>query len=300
VTPRRYSYSAFGLGVASTLPLPELVAGDGSADVDVELGPRMTRPDMPRAPRAETIVGADEWQLTFDDVGVITVRGGSRIDVRPIAGVQARSIRLAVLGPAMGVLLQQRGFLVLHASVVDIGGRAVAFLGASGWGKSTMAAALHARGHRLVADDLAAVRIGRDGPEVHSGFPQMKLWPDAVRELGHDPAALPRLERGFEKRARRVREGFATQTRLRLARVFLLDEGPAVSVTPLAPRDAFIALVSHTYGIQWLHGLSGRGQFRDRTEVVRNVPVDRLTRPWNLAALGPVVSRVEAEVESHA
>jgi hypothetical protein len=53
-----------------------------------------------------------------------------------------RTAALWVLGPAMGVLLQQRGVLVLHASAVTMDGGVVAFLGHSGWGKSTMAAAM--------------------------------------------------------------------------------------------------------------------------------------------------------------
>lgn len=297
---RPYNYRAFGLGITSTLPLPELLPGDGGADVAIEDGPRVSRREMPRGGVAETMTADDEWRLAFDDVGVVTIRAGRRIEVRPLPGVQARSIRLAVLGPAMGVLLQQRGFLVLHASVVDIGGRAAAFLGASGWGKSTLAAALHARGHQLVADDLAAVRIGPGGPEVHAGFPHMKLWPDAVMQLGQDPSALPRLERGFEKRARRVDAGFTARSALPLGRVFLLAEGATVDVTRLTPREAFLALVCHTYGIQWLHPVSGGAQFGERSEVVRRVSVHRLQRPWDLAALGQVVSRVEEELESNA
>jgi hypothetical protein len=46
--------------------------------------------------------------------------------------------------------------LALHASVVDVDGRAVAFLGASRQGKSTLAAALARRGHTLLSDDCCA------------------------------------------------------------------------------------------------------------------------------------------------
>lgn len=58
-----------------------------------------------------------------------------------------------------------RGFEVLHASAIEHEGRAIAITGPSGAGKSTVAAALLARGCRLVADDVLAL----DGTTAHSG-----------------------------------------------------------------------------------------------------------------------------------
>jgi serine kinase of HPr protein (carbohydrate metabolism regulator) len=65
------------------------------------------------------------------------------------------------------VLLQQRGRLVLHASAVTVDLGVVAFMGGPGWGKSTMAAAMYARGHSIVADDVTAVRADKAHPVVH-------------------------------------------------------------------------------------------------------------------------------------
>ena len=293
-----YSYLAYGLGIASTFRLPELLAGDGKADVEIQhtaaLAPGSLAPTVPAAART----GPNEWQLTYDDLGVLTVRNGREIELAPIRGAPPRAVRHAVLGPAMSVLLHQRGFLVLHASVVEIGGRAVAFLADSGAGKSTLAAALHARGHALVADDVAAVRVGPDGPVVYPAFPQLKLWPDAATALGRDAASLPRVEPGYEKRAQRVREGFATHAALPLARLYLLAAGSDVEITPLRPHEAFLALARHAYGIQRMDGVSVVPQFQDRSEVVRRAPVHQLTRPWDLATTAIVVERIERDLES--
>ena len=97
-------------------------------------------------------------------------------------------LRLYLLGPALALLLHQRGFLVLHASAVSLDGGVVAFLGHSGHGKSTTAATLHARGAAIVADDVVAVDLGAPGgPAALPGFPLLKLWPDAVTALGENP-----------------------------------------------------------------------------------------------------------------
>lgn len=295
-------YTAFGLGISSSLPLPELLPGSGGADVEIRRarGGRSLGAASSTDDDAATMVSPNEWRLFFGDVGEVTVRDGREIVVTARPRVDARTLRLAVLGPAFGVLLQQRGFLVLHASVVEIGGAAVAFLGDSGQGKSTLAAALHARGHPLVADDFAAVRLDGEGPAVHAGFPQFKLWPDAAKALGRDVRRLPRLDRGWTKRAARIAHGFSSLERLPLAGVVLLDVGDAVALAPVAPHDAFLALVRYTYGITWLHDVSGLAQFRDRREVAARVPVRRLTRPWQLGALDDVVTLIEREFAPHA
>ena len=69
------------------------------------------------------------------------------------------------------MLLQQRGYLVLHASAVAAGGTAVAFLGHAGWGKSTTAAALYAQGYGLVTDDVLAVEMSSGRLMVPPGEP---------------------------------------------------------------------------------------------------------------------------------
>jgi HPr serine kinase-like protein len=296
----QHSYLAFGLGIKSALRLPELLPGDGRADVEIHRSAPLAPNSLGPEENADTMVAPNEWRLTYDDVGVLTIRDGRRIELAPLRGVSARTVRLTLLGPAMAVLLHQRGFLVLHASVVEIAGQAIAFLGESGAGKSTLAAALHARGHKLLADDVAAVRIGPNGPEVYAGFPQLKLWPDALGALGRDAKPLPRVEPHFDKRAHRIREGFAQRDAFPLAQLHVVEEGPAVEITRLPLADAFLALVRHAYGIQRLDGVSGAGHFHARSEIVERVPAYRLSRPWDLGMMGTVVERVERGVESNA
>lgn len=172
-----HSYLAFGLRIASALRFPELLAGDGSAEVEIHLAAPLPPGSLARQTSIETLVAPNEWRLTYGDVGVLTVRDGRRIELAPVDGASRRTVRLALLGQGMAVLLHQRGFLVLHASAVEIAGRAVAFLGDSGSGKSTLAAALHERGHRLVADDVVAVRIGPQGPRSTRAFRSSSCGP---------------------------------------------------------------------------------------------------------------------------
>jgi hypothetical protein len=89
-------------------------------------------------------------------------------------------------GPVAAAAALLRGYLVLRAAAVSIGGRAVALCGGSAAGKSSLAAALGQRGHSVLAD---AVTVISTDPN-HGGFivaplaPELQLWPDSVRELG--------------------------------------------------------------------------------------------------------------------
>jgi len=74
----------------------------------------------------------------------------------------------------------------LHGSVVARGGRAVAILGDSGAGKSTIAARAVAAGWDLVADDLVAWQTSG---EVSAGSGYVRLLGDAAPDAGTDDTA---------------------------------------------------------------------------------------------------------------
>ncbi len=161
-----FVYTAYGLGIHSALPLPELVAAQSACDVVVRLA---AEDYVPLGIRADTwcvhITPEDAW-LAFDRVGMFRVRNGRAILVTPANGVDERLLQLNLVGLVLAVLLYQRGLLVLHASAVRVGRYAVAFMAESGQGKSSTALALHTRGHGMIAAARVrhlAERIARGG-----------------------------------------------------------------------------------------------------------------------------------------
>src|SRR5437867_2210878 len=145
----------------------------------------MASPD-PRWSDAQTV--EDEIVLEWQAVGRFTIRPRRRVKVEPARETAAAVVREFVRGPVAAVCLRQRGLLVLHGSAVKLYGRAVVFCGASGWGKSTLAGALHQRGHPLLADDYAAIRVGVRRASLHVSATGLKLWPDSARALGFEAA----------------------------------------------------------------------------------------------------------------
>jgi hypothetical protein len=99
-------------------------------------------------------------------------------------------VSVLAAGTLMAFRLFMSGHLVLHASAVRINGRGLAFVGASGMGKSTMASLMCADGAALITDDVALITINRDNALVTPGAIESRLRPAAsqVTELFTSPA----------------------------------------------------------------------------------------------------------------
>jgi hypothetical protein len=286
-----FSYYAYGLGIHSTLPLPEFLAAPVGDDVSVRVQ-RNGHPALGASgPQWRFRVTPEEAILPFKDVGVFVVRGGREIHVMPAPGADDDLIRLYIVGTIMAALLYQRGLLVLHASAVEVKGGVIAFLGASGWGKSSIAAALYARGHGLVADDVAAVDLSKATSTVIPALPQIKLNPEVASSLGYERESLCLLHPLEEKRGLRLTHGFAHRP-LPLRRVYVLAKDTAYAIEPIRPSEAMVELVRHSYPTRLLQP-GGPSHFRQCARLVKDIPIYRLKRSSAIAALPDLAQLVE-------
>jgi hypothetical protein len=297
-----YAYVAYGLGIHSATPLPELVPRAVAADVVIAPGEVEPLPLEAVSEDHQFWAGVGQACHVFKGIGAFWVCEGRDIIFAPAPSADERVLRLSLLGPAMALILVQRGQYVLHASAIAIAGRAVAFLGDYGWGKSTTAAALHARGHEMLTDDVTAIHMGSELPRVVPSFPQFKLWPESAAALGAPPETLPLLHPQLEKRACRVTRGFA-QTPLPLECLYILDEGGALESEPCAPQEALQALMQHWYGArfgkQLLQVIDLATHFQQCVTLVNQVSVRRLHRPPCLSALPDLARFIEDDLALH-
>jgi len=294
------NYLAYGLSIASEIALPELVASVAPADVLIRYGP-VDQSGLTPPPPGDSTGRADahETVLLFEPAGAFCIRGGQEIviDRKPAAADSA--VRLYLLGPVLAVLLHQRGLIVLHASATIIGGEAVAFVAEKGTGKSTLAAAFHARGHGIVADDLVPVDVDTPtGPMVHPGFPQLKLFPEAAAQLGDCGTDLPKLLDDYDKRARRSDRDFP-QHQLPIRRVYVLRNGEEERIEPMAGQAAFAQIVRHSFVLPLLQATNTQGiHFRQAVRLASLLKVQTLHRRRSLSLLPEVVRMVEADCEA--
>jgi hypothetical protein len=294
-----HRYTAYGLSIASDIALPELLEAPGAVKPIVRI--RLGKVDRPAEskPVGVSLLWARPGDacLTYDGAGLYHVIGGREIVIDLAPDADERAVRLFLLGPALAILLHQRELLVLHASAVSVNGQVAAFAAEKGEGKSTFAAAMHTRGHPLVTDDLLPVDL-RDPRQllVQPGFPQLKLMPEAAAQLSAQPDELPRLHPDFEKRAQSARQNFPREP-LPLSRIFILESAETDSIDVIPPQQRFVELVRHSYLAQIL-GVTGEAavHFRQVVTLAQRVPVLRLRRRRQIAALPDAARMVEVEI----
>ena len=150
----------------------------------------------------------------------------------------------------MAVILYQRGMCVLHASVIEAQGTAIAFLGHIGAGKSSTAAAFYARGHRILNDDNAAIQMCSGTPLVVPGFPYIKLFPAIASSLGFQIGDLRILHETQVKLAGPVHSGFSDRP-LPLRTIYVLGRDHSKDMTRLSPLNATMQLIRNSVPTRW-------------------------------------------------
>jgi len=293
-------YSIYHLTLDSDMPLPELNESMGPADVTFRRG-RIDGFDRWAIEEGGRRVQAsrDRIGIFWEEAGACLIEGGRSIMIDALPGVEDDVVRLMLLGPAIALLLQQRGVTVLHASSVSVDGQGVAFVGEKGWGKSTLAAALHEQGCPLISDDLAVLGQDREVITIQSGPPAFKLWPEALEAVGARAHDLPRLHPSVEKRSRRV-ERMGAPHAVPLLAVFVLGYGPAPAVEPLGSVEALRALFPHWYGVRFgpevFEALGPRNHLLQCTHLARHVHCARLVRRRGLDGLADTARRVQEHI----
>ena len=124
-------------------------------------------------------VGRTNERLVAEWIGVarlVSTRDGSIHELAFEPHVSERERVKLGRGTARLLLAQLSGAIGLHASAVDVGGQAIVFVGRSGQGKSTLAAAFVARGAKLLADDAVLLS---PAPPFHVEPTEQDHWLDA-------------------------------------------------------------------------------------------------------------------------
>ena len=289
------TYSAYGLCIASEVPLREFLREDNSR-VDAAVHYRKDQ----RLPAWTQQVAMRDYYLDinrecarfwFKDTGAFVVTGGTSIDVFPVADSDERLTGLYIEGMITAMLLYQRGLCVLHASVVQIGNCVVAFLGPVGAGKSSLAAAMHSRRNPLISDDNAAIRIAGDTAIVAPAYPYLKLFPAIADTLGYKNGDVRELHPSLKKIG-----GAATRDFIRgpkqLHRLYFLRRDQPAEIQPLESAQLMLELIRNSVPTRW--GVAGDEEHLRRcSAVARRIEAFTVRTFDTLETLPDLAERIE-------
>lgn len=300
-----HSYLIGGLRVSSELELAGAIPFRASEPpVDVTIRRRIVPADLDRASATGPTwaMANGRFLLRVPRLARFLMTDGREMAFESEPGVADRDTAVFALGSAFGILLHQRGTLVLHGAAVAKNGRSLAICGASGAGKSTLAAALCEQGYSLLADDVCAVRVsaGRSDTE-RNGLPavfpdgrSLKLWQQAIEHLGLSARRGGAVRDAFEKYY--IDPPAAHAAPAPLAAIYILQEARL-------PHEAGIEALELPDAMRALEGAVWRPRLRESiaqpkqalTQVaalLRDAAVFRLIRPRGFELMGETVARL--------
>lgn len=293
--PEPFHYKHSGLHVASQIELPEwdaFVCEKGEPDVRILL----SDVPCPECPADGSVAVGETLRFAVEGIGGWQVEDGHTIWLHPGLTADLPELRLFTLGSAWGALGYQRGFAMWHGSAVERDGSTVLLCGDAGAGKSTLAARLCADGARLVADDLSRVETADGKTVIHPSSARIKLWRDAIENLGWEDRIVQRDYYREDKFHCSAPAHHAGSQPVPLSKIVVLTEGQQVRRQRLAGAAALEAVMQGTiYRPQMLDKLDGwSAQGALTTRALANCPVYLLERPKKFAAQDEVVAQVES------
>lgn len=191
--------------------------------------------------------------LRFPALGDFQVRlGAPEVICIPAPGTSIESCRQLFANQVRPLSLGMAGHVVLHASAVEVGGNAILFVGASGLGKSTLAASFAKHGGRLIADDGLEVERRGDEHWVLPSDPSFRLWVDSEQALVDLTVPVAPPIDYSAKRRFLVAGAFAHCAQARpIKRVLFLgeDRRNGTVFERMLPREALLKLLQHSFWV---------------------------------------------------
>lgn len=305
----RNRYLVYGLVIESELPLTsvhEAAGGDGCADITLLAG----SPDYFQAIAPGGTRDPEDWieHVVLDDGHVYmkcsevfeaTISANGRTTIcRMLGDVEQRAFEANLLNFVVSASLTLQGEETLHATVLEMEGRAVGLLGQSGAGKSTLAAYLISRGADLITDDMLRVSFADNTILAYPGPYRLKLLdqpatgflPDAVAD-GHFNVLSGKIMVQPRRELRRHRAAS------RLAALFHLGDPDDDTITEVSSArlnglELARTLMSSAMDTRYAGSSRMEHQMRFVARVADLLPVHALRYPRTVEALDGVAHEI--------
>lgn len=291
-----HKYYTYGLNINSEFPLPELLPSDKGDNLYITKGlvtlPTLTPTSIFRQGKEAWFAQADNCAyLRWEGVANFKAEEGHTLIVEPLKkDLDPQFLNLYILSEALGIILYQKHFFLLHASAVKLNTGVGVFIGTPGAGKSTIAAALATQDYTVIADDLVAIEITQNQDfQVLPAFPQIKIWPSAIAGLDYKEADVTPLFKGSTKKVVRKTENFPNFP-LPLKVIYLLEPSEKLNIIEMKNQEAFFALTRFfPCPSQLLTGKALQNHFQQCSQIAQKIPIYKLQIPRNFTILKELV-----------
>jgi hypothetical protein len=245
------------------------------------------------------------YLLRFTDLADFEVSAdGQHTCCWPAPETSDNTVQHLYLNQILPLTLGLQGKLVFHASAVEIGEVAVAFMGASGRGKSTLAANFATNGFRFLTDDGLALETHHNHYHVIPSHPSIRLWEDSEQALiTANTTKAPPVQ--FTSKSRFLsgqKMVFCEQSRP-LRHIYFLGEGKAAYFVckRMTSAVALIELVKHSFMLDIEQNTLLANHFNELSQLTQKISCYQLDYPRCFATLAEIrqaiINHVTHEIE---
>ena len=295
-----YRYFVFGLHIQSEMEIPELLKDESNLPPDVKILIGETPEELTDCKNKGVTfqIANNELLLGLKGIARYYVKDGKEIIISPKPDSDERDIRLFLLGSCFGALLHQQKVLALHASAIVHEGKAVLFTGVSGAGKSTTANAFRLEGFKMLTDDICPIKMIDGVPYALPGYPQSKLWEDALEKLSVDYENLKKVRTKLNKRAVPITKDFETKA-IPIKAIYRLQKHKKndIELIDLDNANKFLLIKNMTYRHYFVKDMETHPyHFMNSSMLANKVPIKTIIRPETFC-LPEVMATIKADLE---
>jgi hypothetical protein len=238
------------------------------------------------------------WTNLFE---FLVAPDGRRIQVRALKDANHEAFLAYLLVDALSFSMVRLGREPLHATAVLTEHGAVAFLGQSGYGKSTLGAAFVHGGCPLITDDMLILTPDAGLYLAHPGPPRIKLFPAIATRIFGEVGRCAPMNPVTEKLIIRLTQHQTVRVPQLLRALYLICEdghgrGRGPRLGALSPARALPGVLAGATS-HWSRDPERlTRQFEFVTRLVQRVPIKTLAYPRNIEDMFHVRDAVLADL----
>lgn len=231
-------------------------------------------------------------RFRYDDRLSVDLVLGSELVVNAANDVPAALIEHFIADQVIPRAMAGDGHYILHSATIQIDDRSIMILGASGRGKSTLAASFHAAGRELLGDDATIVTWPDEQPSACPVYKSLRLLPDSIEALlpsSTDTVAVSDLT--WKRRVVLPDDGSPSSRPLPIAALFVIAE-PAIDSTidiqPMTAGETCMALVENAFACNPADVGQARERLEKASRLARSLPCFSMSYPRDYHSLAAV------------
>ncbi len=228
----------------------------------------------------------------------ISEAAGYHVTAWPAPGCPERVVRNLYRNAILPILGNHSGGLFLHGSAVSIvneagnEGGAIAFLGLSRSGKTTLAGAFAKQGHPFLTEDVIDLRL-RDGTYwLEPKSSTLRLFHDSAHHLLGSDLKMPEIDEKHDVDGGSTLPFADEAVPLRMLFVLGTDQGAPLSLRRYSPPEALAALLPHAFILDVEDKSRLRAHFSRMADLTEEVACYALDYTRDYAELASVLNAV--------